>query len=551
MHDNHSHLAAFDMDGFLEQLRAALLQSFGEPFVIWWPGETWSPIAGGPKDAAELERLYNDLSPELTARAWSGRASQHSPVVANLSADSRQVAIAVDSPTGLLVAVRSTAQSAAALLKIANLFRRCWSLEEEVARYRKDLDICAAQIGDDFEELTFLRNLTEQLEASDATQTVWQVAQIVLPLLSPLIQAETLVLMPAQRVSKNSDEVSVGSPAVWVGPRPIDKPTCVELVEFLRPQVTQQALIKNRYEQTPEGAQFPNVKEFILVPLDKGRFTVGWLLALNRTHRRIPKPDGAHWVLSDSEFGTVEASLLSSVASMLATHARNVELIQEKEALLVAVVRAMVSAIDAKDPYTCGHSERVALVGKRLGEELGLDARQCERLYLTGLLHDVGKIGVSDAVLRKPGKLSEEEFAEIQRHPDQGWSILQELDQLDYVFPGVLHHHESFNGRGYPDGLAGEQIPFVARILAVADSYDAMSSDRPYRKGMPQERVEEILKAGAGSQWDPNVVDAFFRVLGDVRRICATYQPHPIPSRKPIGVNLGVAAPMMPTSATA
>ena len=347
MHDNHSLATAVDQDSFLEQLRAALLQSFGEPFVVWLPGDPWTAVAGGPQELADIERYRSDLSHELTSHAWSGRASQHPPMVVNISADSRQVAIAVDGPNGLLVAVRSTAQSATALRKIASLFRRCWSLEEEVARYRKDLDICAAQIGDDFEELTFLRNLTEQLEASDATQTVWQVAQIVLPLLSPLIQAETLVLMPAQRMSRNSEEVSVGSPAVWVGPRPIDKDTCVALVEFLRPHVTQQALIKNRYEKTADGAQFPNVKEFILVPLDKGRFTVGWLLALNRTHRRIPRPDGAHWVLSDSEFGTVEASLLSSVASMLATHARNVELIQEKESLLVAVVRAMVYAIDA------------------------------------------------------------------------------------------------------------------------------------------------------------------------------------------------------------
>jgi response regulator RpfG family c-di-GMP phosphodiesterase len=545
MHENHTLVTAADLPSYAAQLQAALLQTFGQPFTVYKPGSSWTTL-GTPVE----QNLSEQLSIELTGRSWSGKASQHPPMVVADIAGVACLAIPVDGPGGMLIAVGPTNEPQPTALRLAELFRRCWSLEDENAKYRKDLDICAAQIGDDFEELTFLRHLTEQLEASDATQTVWQVAQIVLPLLSPLIQAETLVLMPAQRSTKNSDEVTVGQPAVWVGPRPIEKQTCVDLVEHLRGAGARQPLIRNHYEKTPEGAAFPNVKEFILVPLDKGRFTVGWLLALNRTHRRIPKPDGAHWILSDSEFGTVEASLLSSVASMLATHARNVELIQEKEALLVAVVRAMVSAIDAKDPYTCGHSERVALVGKRLADELGLGPRECERLYLTGLLHDVGKIGVSDAVLRKPGKLSEEEFAEIQRHPDQGWAILQELDQLDYVFPGVLHHHESFNGRGYPDGLAGEQIPFVARILAVADAYDAMSSDRPYRKGMPQERVEEILQAGAGTQWDPKVIDAFFRVLSDIQTICESYQPHPMPSRKPSGVSLDIATITAPAGAT-
>lgn len=545
MHENHTLVAAADLPSFAAQLQAALLQSFGQPFTVYKPGTPWTVVGlSGLTNPSEVPPL------QLTGRTWTGKAAQYSPEFVRDAARIECIAIPVDGPGGVLVAVGPMNEPQPTAHRLAELFRRCWALEDENAKYRKDLDICAAQIGDDFEELTFLRHLTEQLEASDATQTVWQVAQIVLPLLSPLIQAETLVLIPAQRSTKNSEEVTVGQPAVWVGPRPIEKQTCVELVEHLRCGGARQPVIRNHYEKTAEGAAFPNVKEFILVPLDKGRFTVGWLLALNRTHRRIPKPDGAHWVLSDSEFGTVEASLLGSVASMLATHARNVELIQEKEALLVAVVRAMVSAIDAKDPYTCGHSERVALVSKRLADELGLGPRECERLYLTGLLHDVGKIGVSDAVLRKPGKLSEEEFAEIQRHPDQGWAILQELDQLDYVFPGVLHHHESFNGRGYPDGLAGDQIPFVARILAVADAYDAMSSDRPYRKGMPQERVEEILQAGAGTQWDPKVIDAFFRVLPDIQKICDTYQPHPMPSRKPSCVNLDVATVSVPAAAT-
>ncbi|MCR4411428.1 MAG: HD domain-containing protein, partial [Thermoguttaceae bacterium] len=130
------------------------------------------------------------------------------------------------------------------------------------------------------------------------------------------------------------------------------------------------------------------------------------------------------------------------------------------------------------------------------------------------------------AVLRKAGKLTDEERDQIRPHPEQGWAILQGVNQLSYLIPGVLHHHERYDGKGYPDGLAGDTIPLPARILAVADSYDAMVSDRPYRKGMPEGDVEQILRQGAGTQWDPKVVEAFFRAVPDIRAIWEKYVPH-------------------------
>ncbi|MBP86544.1 MAG: hypothetical protein CMJ64_07505 [Planctomycetaceae bacterium] len=163
---------------------------------------------------------------------------------------------------------------------------------------------------------------------------------------------------------------------------------------------------------------------------------------------------------------------------------------------------------------------------------MGLGEDYCERLYLTGLLHDVGKIGVRDAVLSKPGALTDEEFEEIKEHPDKGWAILQDLNPLSYVLPSVLHHHENYDGRGYPDNLAGEDIPLDGRILAVADAYDAMTSDRPYRSGMPHEKAEAILRNGAGSQWDAEGIDAFFRAMPDILHIKETYAPRTPPQRK-------------------
>ena len=150
---------------------------------------------------------------------------------------------------------------------------------------------------------------------------------------------------------------------------------------------------------------------------------------------------------------------------------------------------------------------------------MGLDPEQLNTLYMSGLLHDVGKIGIDDNVLRKPGKLTEAEYEHIKMHPTLGHKILKDIKQLDQVLPVVLHHHEQWDGGGYPYALEDEETPLLARITAVADAFDAMSSDRPYRQGMPDERLDDILREGAGTQWDPAVVDAFFAARDDIRKI--------------------------------
>ena len=181
------------------------------------------------------------------------------------------------------------------------------------------------------------------------------------------------------------------------------------------------------------------------------------------------------------------------------------------------MVRALVNAIEAKDHYTSGHSERVGLFASHVAAAYGLPAAVCKRIYLAGLLHDVGKIAVRDDVLSNPTSLSVEESEEIKRHPDEGWGILYGPEALDDVLVGVLHHHERWDGRGYPDGLKEDAIPLDARILAVADTFDAMTSDRSYRKALPQQRAEEILRNGAGSQWDPQVIAVALRLMPDLQ----------------------------------
>jgi HD-GYP domain-containing protein (c-di-GMP phosphodiesterase class II) len=146
---------------------------------------------------------------------------------------------------------------------------------------------------------------------------------------------------------------------------------------------------------------------------------------------------------------------------------------------------------------------------------MGLSADECERVFMAGVLHDVGKIGVPDAILSKPGKLTDFEFEIVKQHPRIGFEILEHLKQLNYVLPGVLHHHEAYDGSGYPSGLVGEDIPLHGRILAVADAYDAMTSNRPYRSGMPHAKAEAILRAEAGKTWDSKIVEVFLECLAE------------------------------------
>lgn len=233
--------------------------------------------------------------------------------------------------------------------------------------------------------------------------------------------------------------------------------------------------------------------------------SAGWLLIVNP--------------LEDRPISASDIERTQYVASLIATQGHNAKIHSELKELLFGVVRALTAAIDAKDPYTSGHSERVARIAVRLAEELGVPPQKRGDLYLAGLLHDVGKIGIDDHVLKKNGPLTAEEHRKIQEHPDIGMTILRDLRRLQHILPAVRHHHEKIDGTGYPDRLEGEMIPRDARILAVADSFDAMSSNRPYRKRLSPLQIDEIFRKGRGAQWDPEIVDALFACRPDLEAI--------------------------------
>lgn len=182
---------------------------------------------------------------------------------------------------------------------------------------------------------------------------------------------------------------------------------------------------------------------------------------------------------------------------------------QEIQRAYLETIRMLAAAVEARDPYTGGHLERVTRHTLAIARALGWPAERLAEAEMGAILHDIGKIGIPDAILRKPGPLSSDEWIQMRTHPDIGARILRGISFLEPIVPYVRHHHERFDGSGYPDGLVGEAIPIGGRVIAVADSFDAMTSTRPYRAAMPVEVALAELRKAVGTQLDPTVVDAF------------------------------------------
>jgi HD-GYP domain-containing protein (c-di-GMP phosphodiesterase class II) len=399
------------------------------------------------------------------------------------------------------------------------------SLQQTTVGLKRQLADLSSHLLTTFEEITLLHRLTEHLSIS---KSVTDLCGLSVGWLADVIPARAVAIWfdpsAAHLHDQHADEGTNRRPVlVSHGDCPLEESEFGRFIERLGPRVGCEPLVLNRGATSSPTWFYPEVREIISVPIREagtrhadqpgaGSRLFGWLLALNHT-------GATEATNSEVEFGTVEACLMASVATILGIHCGNIVLYHEQSEFFGSVVRALTSAIDAKDPYTCGHSDRVARLSVCLARQLGCTQDELNTIYLSGLLHDIGKIGIDDNVLRKPGPLTPAELEHIKTHPELGCRILEGVKQLDKVMPVVRHHHESWNGTGYPDGLKDEECPFLARVVAVADSIDAMSSDRPYRKGIPDEKLDSILRDGAGKQWDPQVIDAAFQVREDLRRI--------------------------------
>ena len=236
--------------------------------------------------------------------------------------------------------------------------------------------------------------------------------------------------------------------------------------------------------------------EVLVEPITQGGATVALLLAGGKAGR-------------DPDISSAEAQFLDAAAGLLGIFHENLGRFSEVRGLFLGTLKALTASIDAKDAYTRGHSERVAVLAAEFAAALGHDSKTVERYRIAGLVHDVGKIGVPESVLAKAGRPSDAEFEQIKKHPEIGTHILEGIGNLADVLPGVLHHHERWDGRGYPHRLAGEDIPPMARVMALADTFDAMSSTRSYRAALPREKVLAELARCAGAQFDPELVGRF------------------------------------------
>jgi len=240
-------------------------------------------------------------------------------------------------------------------------------------------------------------------------------------------------------------------------------------------------------------------RNMICVPVKSREELIGVLQAINRR--------------TDRPFDEEDQRLFESLARQVGIAVENARLYEEVKATFFSTAATLAEAIEKRDPYTGGHVRRVVAISLALGEELGVHQEEMETLQLAAILHDVGKIGIRDGVLLKHGPLTPEELAHIREHPQLGAEILAPIKQLEAVIPAVRHHQERTDGRGYPGGLKGDEIPLASRVIAVADTFDAMTTDRPYRPRLNDDAAATEIQRCSGTQFDPKVVEAFMRAF--------------------------------------
>ena len=351
-------------------------------------------------------------------------------------------------------------------------------------------DSLSEALSQSFEEITLLHNVGEVLRV---THPVTGLLKYVCAELRATTGAEaTVAYLPGGDGAAPETMICGRLPLLAS-----DLPTLLgELLDSL--DTHGNILINNHCQQDPSLARFSMAMEqLVMVPVALGERARGALAAFNR---------------SGEEFGSPDVKLFRSSANASAVLIENRRLYSELHRMMLSLVRALVSSVDAKDPYTCGHSERVAITCREITGQLALGDEQAEQAYMAGLLHDIGKIGTPEAILRKEGLLLPEERRIMQRHPQVGGRILSGIRKLEPIREAVIHHHERVDGNGYPAGLKGEAIPLLARILALADAFDAMTSNRPYRPILPLEHAIREIRHNRGTQFDVAVAEAFFRL---------------------------------------
>jgi HD-GYP domain-containing protein (c-di-GMP phosphodiesterase class II) len=379
-----------------------------------------------------------------------------------------------------------------------------------------DLLALSQQLSASYEELSLIYRVGQHLQRSEDPQTfLLQFADDLLE----LIDADKLMLFIRQN-NKNQ--------FIWRGrgSLPISEDHGQEICRYLLSQArpVHEPIMISTTSSEPDLEKLFGADYGILAwPICSNGNLLGILVAIN-TH-----PDG---------FDSTMSQLMGSVAEHMGSFMQNRFLLTDIQELITGLLTSFVNAIDAKDPYTRGHSQRVAYIAQKLAESLDLDKRESAEIYMAGLLHDIGKIGISDSVLSKPGKLTRDEFILVQQHPVIGSRIISSVKQLRRILPGVLHHHERYDGKGYPEGLQGEQIPLMGMIVGLADCFDAITSDRTYHQAMELEQAMAEIRNESGKQFSPTLVKALLRC--DLNKLTVNLKiltSHPADMQIPAGLD--------------
>ena len=357
---------------------------------------------------------------------------------------------------------------------------------------RADLELMTEELATRYEELHLVYAVDQHIQASTGDQG--QIFQGLLESTAEHMDVDIVALvMPGMDLNLHADSLS----------KPIHNLDLVliemrgDLFRFV--QSSGEALILNAADDPRRAYIFTDMPYKVLAcPVRSGRMVDALVVLLNHA-------DKEDFSNSDRKLAEVLANQLSSLS---ATYA----MVQGMRDFNEQMARSLIEAVEAKDPYTRGHSERVNYLSMEIGRSMGLAAASLESLHWSSLLHDVGKIGIPDAVLGKPGALTRDEFTFIKVHPERSYDILRHIKQLEKAAVGARHHQEQFNGKGYPHGLHGERIPLFSRIIAVADTYDSITSSRAYRAGRTHEVAMTEIERVSGTQLDPEIV-AIFRSL--------------------------------------
>ena len=362
--------------------------------------------------------------------------------------------------------------------------------EDEIEKHVEDLGIL----------LSFLLGIHEFGVATSGIVEIDRLAKLIVINATRLLRTEIGSLMLIDKETNMLEIVAArGLPEELVKNIhiPIGKGIAGKIVEEGEPILCENIETDQRFSRQSNDKY--TSKSFVSVPLKVQNRVIGVLNINNKE--------------SKQKFDEKDLRLLTILAEQSARTIENAELYKHMQDTYLGTIQTLARAIDAKDPYTKGHSDRVTRYAVKIAREMHLSESAIRNIEYSALIHDIGKIGIQESILTKKGALSGTEYEIVKMHPLIGESIITPVKFLNGIAPLILYHHERFDGKGYLEGLRGEAIPLGARIISVADAFDAMTSDRPYRKALTRKKAREELEKESGKRFDPRVIEAFLRLL--------------------------------------